>query len=43
MPPPIVAHALGYSAEVTEERAEDAGRTWLTTLRHQLLTPSSAR
>lgn len=30
MPPPIVAYALGYSAEVTEERAEDTGRTWVT-------------
>jgi hypothetical protein len=30
MPPPIVAHALGYSAQVTEKHAEDAGRTWVT-------------
>jgi hypothetical protein len=31
MPPPIVADALGYSAQVTEKHAEDAGRTWVTT------------
>jgi hypothetical protein len=30
MPPPIVASALGYSAQVTEKHAEDAGRTWVT-------------
>jgi hypothetical protein len=30
MPPPIVADALGYSAQVTEKHAEDAGRTWVT-------------
>jgi len=30
LPPPIVASALGYSAQVTEKHAEDAGRTWVT-------------
>jgi hypothetical protein len=30
MPPPMVAHALGYSPQVTEQHAEDAGRTWVT-------------
>jgi site-specific recombinase XerD len=30
MPPPIVAHVLGYSAQVAEKHAEDAGRTWVT-------------
>jgi hypothetical protein len=29
-PQPIVADALGHSAQVTEKHAEDAGRTWVT-------------
>lgn len=35
MPPPIAAHALGYSTQITEQHAKHAGNTWATYASYQ--------
>ena len=30
MPPPVAAHALGHSTQITEQHAKQAGNTWAT-------------
>jgi hypothetical protein len=30
MPPPVAAHALGYSTQITEQHAKQAGNNWAT-------------
>lgn len=35
MPPPLVAHALGYNTSTTEQHAMQSGRTWATYASHK--------
>jgi hypothetical protein len=42
MPPAIVARAFGYSPQVTEDHAADAGRTWVTYASYRSLSRTSS-